>query len=85
MVTDNSLRSPLIPTEKTIPILQRARDEGYREGWSQASMIAYDDAVERGRIEAEKYAPRRKRWFVLGVFAAIAIIILLDKFKTLIG
>ena len=54
-------------------ILEQARVEAYREGWSQASMVAYDDAFEAGRDRAELERPSRARWFVLGCLACILV------------
>lgn len=47
-------------------ILQRVRNEAYREGHRQGSMLAYDDAEDRGRLAAQREAPRRWVWFFLG-------------------
>jgi hypothetical protein len=54
-------------------ILKQVRAEGYREGWSQASMVAHDSAYEDGKRAAELAAPSRLNWFLVGVVVASLI------------
>jgi hypothetical protein len=56
-----------------LSILAEVRHEAYRDGWNQASMIAHDDAFERGRQLAEQDAPKRLRWFLFGLLVASLI------------
>lgn len=54
-------------------ILKKVRREGYNEGWSQASMVAYDDAYEKGKLEVRQESPSRLLWFINGIQATIIV------------
>ena len=48
-------------------IYEQIRNEGYRDGVAQMSMVCQDEAYDRGRMVAEAYAPKRWPAFLLGV------------------
>ncbi len=55
-------------TDKPTSILYKVRHDGYRDGWSQASMICYDDAYLKGQKDAEAdIEPNFKWWLFLGI------------------
>lgn len=47
-------------------ILERARTEGWSDGWRQGLQVSNDEARDAGRQQAEAYAPSRLKWFILG-------------------
>jgi hypothetical protein len=65
---------------KPVSLLDKARNEGYADGWSQAAMIAYDDAYMKGEESARKEAPKRLQWFILGFTVAVLLSDLIHRY-----
>lgn len=59
-------------TKSVTPILEQARTEGYKEGWSQAGQCAYDEAYYQGQQSSWAIAPSRSRWFMFGLVCGAA-------------
>ena len=51
--------------ERATSIISAVRSEGYRDGLGQASMIAYDDAFERGRQQGREEVQSAKYWWLM--------------------
>jgi hypothetical protein len=53
-------------------ILATARSEGYRDGFSQASQCAHDDAYIAGELAARKATDgEHKKWWAFGVLCGV--------------
>ncbi len=59
-------------------ILKRVRNDGFRDGYSQASQVIYDDAYEKGRREWLRQGEQNtRRWgwfcFICGIGLAMLV------------